>query len=100
MIYDKPYWRQAGFTGQIVSDAPQHPVTYSIDHCSADGKLNALIGFIVSNKANEWRSKSSDERKAAIVNQYAELFGIPEMKSPINYMEKDWCEEEFSRGKF
>jgi len=95
--YEKPFWREKGFSGQIVSD--KGPVCATFDDCCYDGKSYfGIMGFVLSNDAMEFRKKTKKERGEAIAEQYATQFQIPEMKKPIYYDEKDWSEEEFSRG--
>lgn len=41
---------------------------------------------------------TTEERKKAIAAHYAEKFRIPELQHPVNYIEKNWAEEEYSGG--
>jgi len=41
---------------------------------------------------------TTEERKQALAEQYARMFDSPEMRHPVNYIEKDWTEEEYSGG--
>jgi monoamine oxidase len=43
-------------------------------------------------------SMTRDERRKAIAVHYAEKFQCPELLHPINYVEKNWCEDEYSGG--
>ena len=42
--------------------------------------------------------QTEEERKQALAEQYAQMFGIPELRHPIAYVEKNWDEEEWSGG--
>ena len=44
------------------------------------------------------RSLSAEDRKKALAEQYARMFDSPEMRHPVNYVEKNWAEEEYSGG--
>jgi len=44
------------------------------------------------------RSLTAEDRKNALAEQYARMFGCPEMRHPVNYVEKNWAEEEYSGG--
>jgi len=44
------------------------------------------------------RSLSAEDRKKALAEQYARMFDSPELRHPINYIEKNWAEEEYSGG--
>lgn len=94
--YDRPYWREHGLSGQIVSDDENSPIVSSFDH-SHDGYYN-LIGFCSGKLAIKYRKLSKEERKKAVCKQYADMFNIEEMNNPIGYFELDWSEELYSRG--
>ena len=49
-------------------------------------------------RARYWSARSSEERKQAVIKEYARLFNSEEALHPTNYVDKSWLEEEFSRG--
>jgi len=73
-------------------------VLYAVDDTKPDDSCPAIMGFILADRAIGLSSLSVEERKQALANHYAECFRCPEMKRPINYVEKNWCEEEYSGG--
>ena len=44
------------------------------------------------------QSLTAEDRKKALAEQYARMFDSPEMRHPVNYVEKNWAEEEYSGG--
>jgi len=57
--YEKPFWREKGFSGQIVSD--KGPVCATFDDCCYDGKSYfGIMGFVLSNDAMEFRKKNKE----------------------------------------
>ena len=46
----------------------------------------------------QWLTRTADERKAAIAEQYATVFQCDEARQPIAYYEHNWNADEFSRG--
>jgi monoamine oxidase len=96
MYWDKPYWREKGLSGTIISQ--EGPVSYSFDDCGSESKYNGIMGFVLVRHATKWGQKTEKERKQALADQYAQMFGIPEMRNPIAYVEKNWDKEEWSGG--
>jgi monoamine oxidase len=97
IFYDRPFWRDYGFSGSIASMSG--PVSYSLDDCGLNGeKCYSIMGFVLADHANHWACKTKHERMMAIAKQYSEMLGIEEMLRPVAYIEKDWSSEEFSGG--
>ncbi|MEA2418964.1 MAG: monoamine oxidase, partial [Thermoleophilaceae bacterium] len=94
-VYDKPFWRDAGLTGQAVSDAS--PVRITFDNTPPDGSPGVLLGFIEGTAAREYTRKSASARRTAVLNNFATYFGSKALK-PKAYYEKDWSKEEWTRG--
>ena len=97
MFYDRPHWEAAGLSGAIVSDVGPISASYA-EPQYGDRPCFAIMGFLLAKHSREWRQKTLDERRDAIAQQYATMFGIAEMRDPVAYDEHDWNAEEFSRG--
>lgn len=94
--YNRPYWRDNGYSGQLVTDDENYPIVATFDH-SHGGYYN-LIGFCAGKLAIKFRKLTKEERKKAVCKQYAEMFNIQEMNNPVGYFEIDWSEEVYTRG--
>jgi monoamine oxidase len=94
-IYDEPFWRADGLSGQGTSDTG--PVKLTFDNSPPDGSPGVLLGFLEGRQARELGRLRPDERRAAVVDCFARLFG-PKAGSPAAYVERLWAEEEWSRG--
>ena len=94
-IYDKPFWRDSGLTGQVVSDAD--PVRITFDNSPPDGTPGVLLGFIEGQAARRWGQRPAEERKQAVLANFATFFGDA-ARTPRRYIEKDWSNEVWSRG--
>ncbi len=94
-VYDKPFWRDDGRTGQATSDTGPVKVTY--DNSPPTGGKGVLLGFIEGEEARLWSRRSAAKRRAAVLAQFARWFG-PEAKAPRAYVEQNWMEEAWSRG--
>jgi monoamine oxidase len=94
-VYDEPFWRGEGLTGQGTSDTG--PVKVTSDNSPPDGTPGVLLGFLAGRHARELGRASAEERRAAVIDSFARLFG-PRAAKPEAYVEKLWAEEEYTRG--
>jgi len=94
-IYDEPFWRAAGLSGQATSDVG--PVKVMFDNSPPNGSPGVLLGFLEGNQARALGRASAADRRAAVVACFARLFG-PAAASPRDYVDKDWSAEEHTRG--
>jgi monoamine oxidase len=94
-VYPKPFWRDAGLSGQVVSDAS--PVRVTWDNSPPDGKPGVLLGFICGEAARQYTRKSAKERRTAVLNNFATYFGQPALK-PTQFHEMNWSTEPWTRG--
>ncbi|MBX7165211.1 MAG: flavin monoamine oxidase family protein [Pirellulales bacterium] len=94
-LYDEPFWRQAGYSGEAV--ATQGPLSVVYDNTSYDGGQAALVGFMVAGPARHWGSQPAAARREAVLQTFARYFG-PRALQPTEYMEKDWGADPWSGG--
>jgi monoamine oxidase len=94
-VYDEPFWRREGLSGQGTSDTG--PVKVTSDNSPPDGTPGVLLGFLEGRHARELGRAATEERRAAVLDSFARLFG-PRAAKPDGYIEKLWAEEEFTRG--
>jgi monoamine oxidase len=94
-IYEEPFWRSEGLSGQAMSDTG--PVKLTFDNSPPDGSPGVLLGFLEGRHARELGRVPEDERRTAVIDCFARLFG-PRAARPGGYIERLWAEEEFSRG--
>jgi monoamine oxidase len=94
-IYDEPFWRADGLSGQATSDTG--PVKLTFDNSPPGGRPGVLLGFLEGRQARELGRLPAEERRAAVIGCFARLFG-PRAARPDRYVERLWAEEEFSRG--
>ena len=94
-IYDEPFWRAENLSGQGTSDAG--PVKLTFDNSPPGGAPGVLLGFLEGRQARELGRLHANERRAAVLDCFARLFG-PRAGRPVAYVERLWAEEEWSRG--
>jgi monoamine oxidase len=93
--YERPFWREAGFSGEAVSDTGITVTTF--DDTSHDGGHPALVTFSDGQVARDWSDRTPDERRAAVLAELARFFG-PKAASPVAFVEQNWNDDPWSRG--
>lgn len=94
-LYERPFWRDAGYSGQVTSD--QGAVRVTFDNSPADGSTGVLMGFIEGDEGRAWGRKTREERETEVLACFAAYFGA-EAAHPFAYEELNWSDEEYSRG--
>ena len=94
-IYEKPFWRKKGLSGQIVTDT--HPVRVTFDCSKDDNSHGILLCFVEGQAARDFIDIPPAERQQQITEGLAKYLG-KEALAPIEYIDKCWTEEEYSRG--
>jgi monoamine oxidase len=94
-VYPRPFWRDKGLNGTAVS--LNGPVNVTYDDSPPDGSPGVLFGFVGGDEARSFMTKSAAERRAAVLQNFADYFG-PEARSASDYFETNWPAEQWSRG--
>jgi monoamine oxidase len=94
-IYPEPFWRRAGLNGQAASDVG--PVKITFDNSPPSGTPGVLMGFLEGREARAWARRSGTDRRDAVLACFTRYFGDA-AADPVQYVERDWMAEEFTRG--
>jgi len=94
-VYQRPFWRDAGLSGQGVADVG--PANTTFDNSPPDGSLGVLLGFVGGSSYRRWVTLPADQRRAQVLASFAAFVG-DEARSPTEYLERNWAEERWSRG--
>jgi monoamine oxidase len=94
-IYDRPFWRDKGLSGQVVSE--NGPIKVTFDTSPPDGSPGIMMGFIGGHEARVWEDRPADERRAAALQNLANYFGS-EALNPRDVVEFNWSTEVWNRG--
>jgi monoamine oxidase len=94
-LYQEPFWRADGFSGESVTDAG--PVTLTFDCSPRDGSAGVMLGFVGGPEAGEMEAMEPAERRAAVLACFERLFGS-QAAQPLDYTEQTWAAEEWSGG--
>lgn len=93
--YPTPFWRVDGLNGQAACD--RGPVKVTFDVSPPDGGTGVLLGFVEGGEARRWQRLDDAERRRTVLDCFVRYFG-PRAAEPVDYVEKDWSGEEFTRG--
>lgn len=96
-VYPLPFWRDAGLSGTCFS--PGLMVQEIYDNTNHQDPRGTLVGFVPDEKADAMFALSPEERRRAILADFATSLG-PQALDPEVYYESDWGSEEWTRGAY
>jgi monoamine oxidase len=94
-VYEKPWWREEGLSGRVISD--EGPIKVVFDNTPKHGKPGVLMGFIEGDDGREWSGCSETERREVTLECFSRYFGAG-AASCLMYVERNWPAEQWSRG--
>lgn len=97
VVYDDPFWRDDGLSGQIV-DA-DGPVDSWFDATRDEGDAGVLFGLTGGSNARELADASLTDRKRTVLDALADLLGDG-AASPRAYDDAVWAAEPWIRGAY
>lgn len=94
VVYDTPWWRSTGLSGQMSVD--DGPVRFTFD-VSDDTGPGLITGFFADDEALAWSQRSVAEREQAFVDALVRVLG-PRAAAHRAYLEHDWYADEYTAG--
>ncbi len=94
-VYDEPFWRSEGLSGQSAGD--RAPIRFTFDNSPPSGTPGVLVCFLEGAQARRFSRVDVAERRRAVLASLAGYFG-PRAAKPVELVEQDWSEEEWTRG--
>lgn len=94
-VYDRPFWREEGLSGMVVSD--EGPIHIVFDNSAPDEPRGLLMGFSEATAARKLGALSEAERRAAAVECFARYFG-ERARTPLAYLDHVWEHDPWSGG--
>lgn len=96
-VYDHPFWREDGLSGEAFS--PYGLVREVYDNSPPSGEPGVLVTFLAGEICEAVSRLSDTERRGLVLDGMADLIG-DEAKRPTDYIEVDWCAEEWTQGAY
>jgi monoamine oxidase len=94
-VYDRPFWRDKGLTGQVLNT--DGLVSATFDDSPEKGKEGVIFGFVGGDKCREYAKLSSAEKRSRVLAELSAAFG-PEAAKPVEFFETTWANEPWTRG--
>jgi len=95
-VYTKPFWRNKGFSGQVVADE-MSPFQTLFDSSPADSSYGTLLAFCIANRARDFFARDGANRKKIALESFTRYFGN-EAAAPVHYLDHCWADEAWSKG--
>jgi monoamine oxidase len=95
-VYEKPFWRDKGLSGQCISNIG--PVKVTFDASPKDGAPGVILGFIGGSEARKWTPRAPEERKKAVLDQIQGFFDDTQAQNVKAVYEKDWPADRWAIG--
>lgn len=95
LVYETPFWREKGLSGQSSTDEGAVRVTF--DTTTDEGERGLLMGFFEGADADSLSRRSSTLRQRTFVDSVVKTFGEV-AASPVEYIERDWSAERYTAG--
>ena len=96
-VYDEPFWRADGLSAE--GAAPYSFVRELYDNSPPSGVVGVLCTFLAGEVAEAAGRMSPRARRAAVLEGMARFVG-PHALAARDYIETDWCAEEWTRGAY
>lgn len=95
IVYDEPFWRADGLSGQ--SAAPGTPAPVTIDACTDSGSPGVLCVIVEGPTARDICGLDPARRRDLILTELAGRFGA-KARTPVDFIEQNWTLERYSGG--
>jgi monoamine oxidase len=95
VVYDEPFWREDGLSGEAFG--PGADLSYTLDNSPPDGSPGVIVGFIDSNRARRLGGQPEEVRRGVVLDALVDWFG-PRAAEPQRYLDLDWSAEPWTRG--
>ena len=95
VVYDEPFWRAAGLSGQ--SAAPGSLATLTIDACTDTGDPGVMCVITEGVEARRLGQLDEAGRQVAVIAELVDRFGS-KASAPLEFHEQNWTTERYSGG--
>jgi monoamine oxidase len=92
--YERPFWRDAGYSGEVVTHAGPVSLTFDVGGPHGPG---LMMSFLLGDAARALCAAGPAARQAAVTQALAGFFG-PRALEPTEVIEHDWMADPYARG--
>lgn len=94
-IYERPWWREHGWSGQMSAD--EGPVRVSFDTTDPGCQRGVLMGFFEGSEAETVSRLSVSLRRRLFLESLSGVFG-PQAAEALDYVDRDWVTDPYTQG--
>jgi monoamine oxidase len=94
-VYDEPFWRHDGVSGATV--ATDDDIEVTLDTCQPNHSQGVVAGYAAGPRARSLAALGETERRDVFVQVLTRRLG-PRASSPVEVLEQNWAQEEWTRG--
>jgi monoamine oxidase len=94
-VYDEPFWRRDGVSGATV--ATDDDIEVTLDTCQPNHSQGVMAGYAAGPRARSLAALGEAERRDLFVQTLTRRLG-PRASSPVEVLEQNWAQEEWTRG--
>ncbi|MCO1656501.1 FAD-dependent oxidoreductase [Pseudonocardia sp. S2-4] len=95
-VYDTPYWRATGRSGEVIAINALVPMIFDVSPPDGPGHLAALVP---GHRARALAAMIPEERRNTVLGTAAHALGAP-ANHPVDWHEKAWQEDPHVRGGY
>ncbi|KAF5573056.1 flavin-containing protein [Fusarium pseudoanthophilum] len=97
-VFDKPWWRDAGFSGII--ECETGPIHFSRDTCSPEDNQYSITCFVVGDRGRDWSKWPYAEKRRIVLEQFNGVFSGVGVKAPepVNIILQEWIKQPWIWG--
>jgi monoamine oxidase len=95
VVYDEPFWRGDGFSGQ--TSEPGSAAEVTLDASPSSGTPGVIASFTFGPVARRLAELDPAERRQTVLDALSARLG-PRAATPVDVVETQWWTEEWSRG--
>jgi putrescine oxidase len=96
-VYETPFWRDEGLSGE--GFAPYELVREVYDNTPPSGSPGVLCTFLAGENAERAGRLEPEQRRRLVLEGYERFFG-PAALAAVDFVERDWSAEEWTRGAY
>lgn len=99
LVYDRPFWRADGRSGQASLYTAHDLPGVVFDNSPADGACGVLVAFVYGDRLRTWAALAPERQRAALLETLGRLFGAAATR-PTDLLVQDWVADPWAGGAY